>query len=97
MGYFSYDYGRKLQGVPSGEKDLVKIPDAVLTFYDVYIIEDCHKKRNLSGCKRNHRGCFLQNPGIEQKLGRSQRRRQNRKLPYDILVLRISKEEYKKR
>ena len=32
VGYFSYDYGRKLQGVPSGEKALVKIPDAVLTF-----------------------------------------------------------------
>ena len=33
VGYFSYDYGRKQMGVPSGEKDLVTIPEAVLTFY----------------------------------------------------------------
>ena len=32
VGYFSYDYGRKQMGVPSGEKDLVPIPEAVLTF-----------------------------------------------------------------
>ena len=29
VGYFSYDYGRKQMGVPSGEKDLVTIPEAV--------------------------------------------------------------------
>lgn len=45
MGYFSYDYGRKLQGVPSGEKDLVRIPEAVLVFYDCFLIEDCKEKR----------------------------------------------------
>ena len=44
-GYFSYDYGRKQMGVPSGEKDLVTVPEAVLTFYDCFIIEDCQEKR----------------------------------------------------
>lgn len=45
MGYFSYDYGRKQMGVPTGEKDLVTIPEAVLTFYDCFIVEDCQEKR----------------------------------------------------
>ena len=45
IGYFSYDYGRKQMGVPTGEKDLVTIPEAVLTFYDCFIVEDCREKR----------------------------------------------------
>lgn len=45
VGYFSYDSGRKQMGVPSGEKDLVTIPEAVLTFYDCFVVEDCQEKR----------------------------------------------------
>lgn len=45
IGYFSYDYGREQMGVPTGEKDLVTIPEAVLTFYDCFIVEDCREKR----------------------------------------------------
>ena len=45
VGYFSYDYGRKQMGLPSGEKDLVTIPEAVLTFYDCFVVEDCQEKR----------------------------------------------------
>ena len=45
VGYFSYDYGRKQMGVPSGEQDLVTIPEAVLTFYDCFVVEDCQEKR----------------------------------------------------
>ena len=41
IGYFTYDYGRKLQGVPSSQPEAVSIPDAILTFYDFLIIEDC--------------------------------------------------------
>ena len=44
IGYFSYDYGRERQKVASGEKDIVSIPEATVTFYDSFIIEDCHKK-----------------------------------------------------
>ncbi len=47
VGYFSYEYGRKLMEVASGEKDIVSIPDAVLIFYDLYIIEDCKEKRTF--------------------------------------------------
>lgn len=71
VGYFSYDYGRKQMGVPSGEKDLVTVPEAVLTFYDCFIIEDCQEKKNLSCVKRNqcrrcsrNRSDGKSNPGI---------------------------------
>lgn len=42
--YFSYDYGRERQGIVSGEDEIVHIPDAAVTFYDCFIIEDCHRK-----------------------------------------------------
>ena len=45
IGYFSYEYGRKLMQVTSSEKDMVSIPDAVLIFYDVFVIEDCQEKK----------------------------------------------------
>ena len=44
IGYFSYDYGRERQGIVSGEEEIVHIPEAAVTFYDFFIIEDCHKK-----------------------------------------------------
>ena len=45
VGYFSYDYGREQMEVPSGEEELVKIPEAVWTFYDCFIIEDRNEKK----------------------------------------------------
>ena len=45
IGYFSYEYGRKLMEVDSVKEDFVSIPDAVLVFYDFYIIEDRHEQR----------------------------------------------------
>ena len=45
VGYFSYEYGRKLMEVSSAKEDLASIPDAVLVFYDLYIIEDRHENR----------------------------------------------------
>ena len=45
VGYFSYEYGRKLMQVTSSEKDIVSIPDDVLVFYDLFVIEDCQEKK----------------------------------------------------
>ena len=45
IGYFSYEYGRKLMEVNSAKENLVSIPDAVLVFYDFYIIEDRQEQR----------------------------------------------------
>lgn len=97
VGYFSYDYGRSLQGVPSGEKDLVKIPDAMLIFYDVYLIEDCHKKETYlvaNGITGNasERICEM-----EQKIRKQTEKKEGQKASYDIIVTpNFEKEEYKK-
>lgn len=45
IGYFSYDYGREQMKVPSGEEELVKIPEAVWIFYDCFIVEDRSEKK----------------------------------------------------
>ena len=63
VGYFSYDYGRKQMGVPSGEKDLVTIPEAVLMFC-------CGRlsgKKDVSCVKWNQRKCR----GADRRNGKS--------------------------
>ena len=47
IGYFSYDYGRRLQGVPSCQTAYAEIPDAVLTFYDAFLIEDTLEQKTF--------------------------------------------------
>lgn len=44
IGYFSYDYGRENMEIVSRQPDVCQIPEAVWTFYDVMIVEDCHRK-----------------------------------------------------
>lgn len=51
IGYLSYEYGRELMGIDSMEKDPCQIPEALFTFYDLLIVEDCKKKEiYLSAC-----------------------------------------------
>lgn len=44
IGYFSYEYGRKKEDVKTRHKNGVDMPDAVLVFYDVFLIEDTREK-----------------------------------------------------
>ena len=101
VGYFSYEYGRKLMEVASGEKDIVSIPDAVLIFYDLYIIEDCKEKRTflIANGTETPAEKLLQKTEEEIQAG------DQKKLPYinskdtsfDIEVFpNFKKEEYKK-
>lgn len=46
IGYFSYDYGRKKEGVKTQHEKRVDIPDSILIFYDSFVIED-HKEHQL--------------------------------------------------
>lgn len=46
IGYFSYDYGRKIEKITSRHKKDIDIPDAMVTFYDNFIIEDI-ENRNI--------------------------------------------------
>lgn len=45
IGYFSYDYGRKKEGVTSRHPEELDIPDCILVFYDNFIIEDHQRKK----------------------------------------------------
>lgn len=45
IGYFSYDYGRKKEGVTSRHLEELNIPDCILVFYDNFIIEDHQRKK----------------------------------------------------
>ncbi|WP_394922969.1 aminodeoxychorismate synthase component I [uncultured Robinsoniella sp.] len=47
IGYFSYDYGRKKEGVKAKDPIETDIPDCILNFYDVFIIED-HENREVT-------------------------------------------------
>ncbi len=40
LGYFSYDYGRKFEHIPSRHPRTLYIPDAIFVFYDFLIIDD---------------------------------------------------------
>lgn len=53
IGYFSYDYGRKKEKIPSRHPQNLNIPDCILTFYDLFIIED-HWKKELSLIANGH-------------------------------------------
>ena len=44
IAYFSYDYGRKFENIKSKHQKDLKIPEAVVRFYKIYIIEDIEKK-----------------------------------------------------
>ncbi len=54
IGYFSYDYGRKKEGVVSRHPRGLDIPDCVLVFYDNFILED-HRERRLYLIANDHR------------------------------------------
>lgn len=46
VGYFSYDYGRKKEGVKTRHREGASIPDSILIFYDSFIIED-HREQKM--------------------------------------------------
>ncbi len=45
IGYFSYDYGRKFEQIPTRHSKTDGVPEAVFVFYDEYLIEDFQAKR----------------------------------------------------
>ncbi|MDO4289399.1 MAG: aminodeoxychorismate synthase component I [Eubacterium sp.] len=45
IGYFSYDLGRSIEGIPSRHQGFDFFPDCILNFYDNLIIEDLFEKK----------------------------------------------------
>ena len=78
IGYFSYDYGRKKEGVKSRHEKTVDIPECILCFYDVLLVED-HREEKLyiiangekkdSGEQAEELACQIQKikPGWQQE------------------------------
>lgn len=50
IAYFSYDYGRKFEKISSGHDKDIKIPEAIVSFYDIF--DTRHKKESLSDLQR---------------------------------------------
>lgn len=45
IGYFSYDYGRKKEGIAAKDEKTVEIPDAIFIFYDILVIEELRTEK----------------------------------------------------
>ena len=97
VGYFSYEYGRKLMAVPSQKENLVTIPDAVLVFYDMYIVEDCQEKRTYLVANGITEDAGKLIASIEKRLAEpSEEKEQVYNRPFNIEVTpNFKKEEYK--
>ena len=53
IAYFTYDYGREFENIDSRHNKSVDMPDALITFYDLYFIEE-HKTGNLFLCTEEY-------------------------------------------
>ncbi len=49
IAYFTYDYGREFENISSRHNKKIDLPDALITFYDLYLIEE-NKTGNLYFC-----------------------------------------------
>lgn len=97
IGYFSYEYGRKLMEVPSNKEELVSIPDAVLVFYDFYMIEDRHENRTYVIANGITEDAEKQIKSVEKRIAEPlDENGRIKKESYDIEIRpNFEKEEYK--
>ena len=49
IAYFTYDFGREFEDIDSQHNKCIDMPDALVTFYDLYFIEE-HKTGNIFIC-----------------------------------------------
>lgn len=97
IGYFSYEYGRKLMEVPSNKEELVAIPDAVLVFYDFYMIEDRYENRTYLIANGITEDAEKQIKSVEKRIAEPlDENGRIKKESYDIEIRpNFEKEEYK--
>lgn len=97
IGYFSYEYGRKLMEVPSNKEELVSIPNAVLVFYDFYMIEDRHENRTYLIANGITEDAEKQIKSVEKRIAEPlDENGRIKKESYDIEIRpNFEKEEYK--
>ncbi len=66
VGYFSYEYGRKKEGVATRHRVEAEIPDSILIFYDSFVIEDKRQKKLFLISNGHGRDC---DEDLEELLG----------------------------
>lgn len=100
VGYFSYDYGREKEGVRSRHRKKVEIPDCILCFYDLFIVED-HSAHtlyligngNLKDSRRMTEELLLRIRGITEADWKEENRRESRRITVEA---NFEKKEYLK-
>lgn len=98
VGYFSYDYGREKEGVRSRHRKKVEIPDCILCFYDLFIVED-HSAHtlyligngNLKDSRRMTEELLLRIRGITEADREEENRRESRRITVEA---NFEKKEY---
>lgn len=98
VGYFSYDYGREKEGVKSRHRKKVEIPDCILCFYDLFIVED-HSAHtlyligngNLKDSRRMTEELLLRIRGITEADWKEENRRESRRITVEA---NFEKKEY---
>lgn len=98
VGYFSYDYGREKEGVRSRHQKKVEIPDCILCFYDLFIVED-HSAHtlyligngNLKDSRRMTEELLLRIRGITEADWKEENRRESRRITVEA---NFEKKEY---
>ena len=98
VGYFSYDYGREKEGVRSRHRKKVEIPDCILCFYDLFIVED-HSAHtlyligngNLKDSRRMTEELLLRIRGITEADWKEENRRESRRITVES---NFEKKEY---
>ena len=98
VGYFSYDYGREKEGVRSRHRKKVEIPDCILCFYDLFIVED-HSAHtlyligngNLKDSRRMTEELLLRIRGITEADWKEENRRESRRITVEA---NFEKKEY---
>lgn len=95
IGYFSYDYGRKKEGISTCHEKSLHIPDCILCFYDVFIIEDHNNKKLYLIANGHNEDSQNQIDLIKEKINHINCNIKNK--TYDINVASIfPKEDYLK-
>lgn len=98
VGYFSYDYGREKEGVRSRHRKKVEIPDCILCFYDLFIVED-HSAHtlyligngNLKDSRRMTEELLLRIRGITEADREEENHRESRRITVEA---NFEKKEY---
>ena len=71
VGYFSYDYGRKKEGVTAQYDQEVHIPDSILIFYDSFMIEDHETKKLYLVANGHGQDCCTGMAALQTLMGRA--------------------------